>query len=171
MKSKRFDRLNTGESQLRLPGAPGAVRDVEVSHPRFEQPIQTTRRFEWDMAHRLPFHDGKCRRLHGHRYVADITVAGQVQTEHGSDCGMVMDFGKIDAIIKRLCPWDHMTMLWAEDPLFKKLEKDAKEFGIFSVPYMPTAENLAREMGRILQTRMPVVSVRVYETPKGWAEW
>ena len=51
--------------------------------------------FRFEAAHRLPHHDGKCRRLHGHSWIGRIYVEGeQLQTE-GAQKGMVIDFGKI----------------------------------------------------------------------------
>jgi 6-pyruvoyltetrahydropterin/6-carboxytetrahydropterin synthase len=126
-----------------------------------------TRTYEWDMAHRLPFHDGKCRRLHGHRYKAELTVAGPIITS-GSEYGMVMDFDRIKkAVDNTFSYWDHRCMLWACDTL--RIENEEAE-GVFRVPYMPTAENIAHEIFLMLRHEgLPMLSVRVYETPNGWA--
>ena len=41
-------------------------------------------------AHRLPDHEGKCFRLHGHTYGLEVSVEGTPQ-ETGPAAGMVMD--------------------------------------------------------------------------------
>ena len=45
-------------------------------------------------AHRLPDHEGKCCRLHGHTYGLEVTVEGTPQ-ESGPAAGMVMDFAEL----------------------------------------------------------------------------
>ena len=39
-------------------------------------PMQITRRLEFDAGHRIPDHQSQCRHLHGHRYAIEITLAG-----------------------------------------------------------------------------------------------
>ena len=48
-----------------------------------------TRKLEFDAAHRVMEHESKCRHLHGHRYVAEVTVA----TSELDGLGRVLDFG------------------------------------------------------------------------------
>ena len=45
-------------------------------------------------AHRLPEHEGKCSRLHGHTYGLEVTVEGIPQAS-GPTAGMVMDFADL----------------------------------------------------------------------------
>lgn len=131
-----------------------------------------TKRYEWDMGHRLPSHNGKCRRLHGHRYVAEIDVTGDVQARSG----MVIDFYLFKTILDdTIGQWDHKTMLFHTDPMWHSLvaiaHTEPENYGCFPVPFIPTAENIAREIMRMLSTRnWKVTRVRVYETPSGWAE-
>ena len=57
-----------------------------------------TRRLEFDAGHRIPDHQSQCRHLHGHRYVIEITLAGDVINTRGRpDNGMVMDFSEVKA--------------------------------------------------------------------------
>lgn len=145
-----------------------------ITHP-IPPHTTITRRFEWDMGHRLPFHAGKCRRLHGHRYVALISVSGPVKGDllsEASDTGMVLDFGELDALIKgAIGEWDHRTMLWDRDEMWFAEESN---YGIFRVPFIPTAENMVVEVVRLLSPVMPdgvrVTGVKIYETPKACAE-
>lgn len=150
-----------------------------------------TKRYEWDMGHRLPEHKGKCKKLHGHHYVAEIDVTGPV-FESGPSAGMVVDFYELKSkIVALIGHWDHMTMLHEDDPLMTTwntgdggfvvfngqgsdrtpvaLNADI-QFGIFRVPFVPTAENIAQHIFRLLVGHFNVTRVRVYETPTGWAE-
>lgn len=130
-----------------------------------------TKRYDWCMGHRLPNHDGKCFRLHGHQYTAEIDIEGLVQ----GNTGMVLDFYLIKkAIEEQIGDWDHRTMLWAHDEMLVSTlagHKQDVHFGVFRVPFIPTAENIATEiLQRLRLVDLNVVRVRVYETPDGWAE-
>ena len=129
-----------------------------------------TKRYEWDMAHRLPLHDGKCRRLHGHRYVVEIDFSGQIFID-GPSTGMVIDFSKVKTMLDLLIgdEWDHRCMVHKDDDLLIGLQADRVEDFVV-VDWMPTAENIARELFRLLRDTWNVTRVRVYETPSGWAE-
>ncbi len=52
-------------------------------------------------AHRLPDHEGKCFRLHGHTYGLEVSVEGTPQ-ETGPAAGMVMDFADLRARVNEL---------------------------------------------------------------------
>lgn len=55
--------------------------------------------FRFEASHVLPYHQGKCARLHGHSYRLEVNVAGPLR-EDGPDRGMVMDFGDLSRIVK-----------------------------------------------------------------------
>jgi 6-pyruvoyltetrahydropterin/6-carboxytetrahydropterin synthase len=132
--------------------------------------VTVTKKYEWDMAHRLPRHEGKCRRLHGHRYVAEIDITGSVITA-GAETGMVVDFYRVKQVMDAtIGEWDHRTMLHDEDYIFEGATTSLIEMGVFRVPFMPTAENIALEVLRLLSAHFVVTRVRIYETPNGWAE-
>lgn len=137
-----------------------------------ESHVIITRLHPWDMAHRLPDHAGKCRRLHGHRYVAEIDIEGPIQPPGTSSGGMVKDFDEIKTAIDRaIGHWDHRCMMWENDPWLENIGH-GEEMGIFTVPFIPTAENISMEIATRLQLEMlRATRVRVYETPNGWAEW
>ena len=63
-----------------------------------------TRSFTFEAAHQLPWHEGKCRHLHGHSYRLEVTVEGPV-----GDHGIVVDFADIKAVVKRdvIAAYDH----------------------------------------------------------------
>lgn len=76
------------------------------------------KRFTFEAAHQLPWHDGKCHNLHGHSYVLEVVVEGGVVGDgidgkgkpdsysltgepiYRPDTGMVADFSLISQIVK-----------------------------------------------------------------------
>jgi len=137
--------------------------------PRRPDLVQSiTRRYEFDTGHRLPTHPGKCARLHGHRYVLEVTVGGGLDAH-----GMVMDFAVLDDLVERhvIDEWDHHFLLDRTDPFLPLMETLA---GVVVLPFAPTAEQLAREVWRRLSVAVGpthrILLVRLYETGNGWAE-
>lgn len=55
--------------------------------------------FRFEAAHRLPHHDGKCCRLHGHSWVGRVYVAGDTLMPEGPKQGMLIDFSDISAYV------------------------------------------------------------------------
>lgn len=121
-----------------------------------------TRKLEFDSGHRVLGHEGKCRYLHGHRYVAEVTVHAPGLDE----LGRVVDFGVIKEVVGGWINdnWDHNMILHPDDPLAtvwsgKKtilgtqlFEGQIAELFGGKQPYImpsdknPTAENLAKEL-------------------------
>jgi len=108
-----------------------------------------TRRYHFEAAHMLPHvHDGhKCKRMHGHNYEVEITVAGEVAGN-----GFIIDFWDLDKVMQPLIDLvDHRTL---NDIV--GLEN-------------PTAELIATWfLHRLASNR--VTRVRVYETKDCWAD-
>lgn len=156
--------------------------------------ITITRKFEFDAGHRVVGHENKCANLHGHRYVAEVTMT----TPTLDPLGRVIDFGEIKKTIGTWIDinWDHRMLLFDEDPVFKYIEgiltdlatKATKETfqqnafkAIFGPkpPVMlncnPTAENLAEILFGICDDIVPehvaVSNLRLYETPNCWADF
>ncbi|MBV8283321.1 MAG: 6-carboxytetrahydropterin synthase QueD [Candidatus Eremiobacteraeota bacterium] len=69
------------------------------------------RRFRFEAAHVLPFHPGKCSRMHGHSYRLDVAVRGPLQSD-GPARGMIEDFDEIRRIVKSAAVdlLDHQTL-------------------------------------------------------------
>lgn len=125
-----------------------------------------TRRLEFDAGHRLIGHEGKCKYLHGHRYVAEITI----YADRLDKLGRVVDFGvvkdKLGSWIEN--NWDHNMILHKDDPLLK-VEREI--FGT-RYPYVlscnPTAENLAEHLSTVAERILldcNVTKVTIWETP------
>ena len=99
---------------------------------------------------------GKCANLHGHNYVLEVVVSGEIQ----QSTGYVMDLKELsDVICRRVI----------EDVDHRNLNTD--------VPWLrgriPTAENLALAFWERISSELPeglLRSVRLWETDKNWAE-
>ncbi len=69
----------------------GSISVHAVGSPR----THVTRTFTFEAAHRLPWHPGKCRGLHGHSYRLEVTVSGPLD-EHG----VVVDFDTLSDVVE-----------------------------------------------------------------------
>ena len=99
---------------------------------------------------------GKCANLHGHNYVLEVVVAGEVDQASG----YVLDLKALSDLIA--------TQI-IRDVDHHNLNTD--------VPWLkgrvPTTENLAQAFWERLQPELPeglLRSVRVWETDKNWAQ-
>lgn len=150
--------------------------------------MRITRKLEFDAGHRVLNHEGKCRHLHGHRYVAEITVsAASLDT-----LGRVIDFSALKTLVGGWIDQelDHNMILHPEDPLINSQTKesafDSLAIGktlIGRCPFImpagyenPTAENISAVIGMKSQviltgSGLTVQRVRLYETPNCWADW
>jgi 6-pyruvoyltetrahydropterin/6-carboxytetrahydropterin synthase len=140
-----------------------------------------TRRLEFDAGHRIPDHQSQCRHLHGHRYVLEITLQGNVINQKGRpDNGMVMDFSQIKSLAKQhvVDVWDHAFLCWKEDTSVVAFLATMPGHKTVLLESVPTAENLAQTAFDILNTvfeghfgaDLHLKSVKLYETPNCWAE-
>jgi len=137
-------------------------------------PITCTRRIEFDSAHRVMGHEGKCKNLHGHRYCLEATfVAKNLDT-----LGRVVDFGVIKEELGGWIDehWDHTTILFDKDKSLGKAISDVTGQKIFYLPTNPTAENMAEYIYQHvcpkLFAKLPIecVRIRLNETPNCYAE-
>jgi 6-pyruvoyltetrahydropterin/6-carboxytetrahydropterin synthase len=53
--------------------------------------------FDFEAAHRLPHHQGKCKDLHGHSYHLVVSVERKV----APDSGMAIDFADLKRVVRR----------------------------------------------------------------------
>jgi 6-pyruvoyltetrahydropterin/6-carboxytetrahydropterin synthase len=118
-------------------------------------------------------HESKCKNLHGHRYVVEITAAAPQL----DDLGRVVDFSVIKKIVGGYIDrhWDHGTIAHQDD--FDLIDLCAeKNWKLFTMFDNPTAENMARALYAISNKLLAdcgveVVHVRLYETPNCWADY
>ena len=100
---------------------------------------------------------GKCANLHGHNYVLEVVVAGEIDEANG----YVLDLKMLSAVVARQV---------IRDVDHRNLNTD--------VPWLkgriPTSENLARACWERLESELPqgmLRAVRIWETDKNWAEY
>jgi 6-pyruvoyltetrahydropterin/6-carboxytetrahydropterin synthase len=120
-----------------------------------------TQRYHFVAGHFLPLvpAEHKCRRQHGHNYMIEVTVMGDMKN------GWVLDFWELDRHVK---------------PLIDLI--DHRNLNDIDGLWNPTAENIAQWFLEKINSSMlfeqdipnnqPSVSeVRVYETPDCWATY
>ena len=128
--------------------------------------VQIGRRESFNAAHRL--YDpglsddenrrvfGKCANLHGHNYVLEVVVGGEIDQASG----YVMDLKELsDVICRRVI----------RDVDHRNLNTDVS----WLAGRIPTAENLALTFWERLSSELPegrLRVLRVWETDKNWAE-
>jgi 6-pyruvoyltetrahydropterin/6-carboxytetrahydropterin synthase len=73
--------------------------------------MQIRKHFRFEAAHVLPFHPGKCARMHGHSYRLEVAVRGPVQTD-GPAKGMIEDFDAVKRTVRThvVDVLDHRTL-------------------------------------------------------------
>lgn len=108
-----------------------------------------TKEFRFEAAHRLPQHDGKCARLHGHSFKMRVVVTAQRLVSEGPKLGMVIDYSELSQIVSPL----------VEACLDHHYLNDST-----GLPN-PTSEELARWIFYRLQESLPeLIAVEVDET-------
>jgi len=101
------------------------------------------RRFDFEAAHRLPHHPGKCRELHGHSYLLVVSVDLPVDPESG----MAIDFADLKRTVNQavISKMDHRYI------------NDFIE--------NPTAEVMVRWIwDRLVEVQTGLVEVELHET-------
>ena len=127
-----------------------------------------TKRIDFCYGHRLLDYDGVCKHPHGHNAMVEVDV----RTDRLDKRNMVADFSDIKKIVKG---WidrelDHKMVLRHDDPLVKPLQALGEP--IFLVDSNPTVERIARLIfDAAIGEKLPVVRVRVWETPTSFAEY
>ena len=138
---------------------------------------------ETDTGHRVPNHKSKCRHIHGHRYRFEAEIEGDVvDTEGVSEEGMLMDFSDVSAILEKYVHdvVDHAFVVYEKDSMLVNMfDQLPPEHRIVKVPFIPTAENLAKwafeqvspHITSTYGNKLRLVAMHVRETPKSWACW
>jgi len=121
--------------------------------------------------------------LHGHRYRFEAEIEGDVvQTSGVSDEGMLMDFSDISAILTEHVHdvVDHAFVVYEGDKEGREACKAmGSEHRTVVVPFIPTAENLAKwafeavhpHIQSVYGNRLQLVAMHCRETPKSIATW
>ena len=125
--------------------------------------IKTEAAFE--AAHRQLGDPGKCSFLHGHNWVVEFVLEGNVTNK----VGYLIDFKDLKDMVER---YDHRVLLIEDDLLATVLEEQQQR--VYRLPLNPTCENIAKLLldEVRLRTRNQVVdfiSVTVWENDKSMA--
>ena len=131
--------------------------------------VTVTRKLHFNAAHRVHNPEmsdeenratfGKCNNpnWHGHNYVLEVSVSGEVDPR----TGYVMDLGKLRDIVERdvVEPVDHRNM---------NVDVD------FMRGVIPTAENIVVQVWRVLEPRVApakLTRLRLWETDRNYVEY
>lgn len=112
--------------------------------------ITLVKEYRFEAAHRLPHHDGKCQRLHGHSWKMRVVLEGHSVEVHGPKSGMLMDYSEISKIVNPVVSTflDHHYL----NETLSSLES-------------PTSEAIAMWLFHYLKPHLPLLkSVEVDET-------
>ena len=138
---------------------------------------------ETDTGHRVPNHKRKCKHFHGHRYRWEAEIEGDVVSESGaSEEGMLIDFSDISQILTEHIHdiVDHAFLVYEHDDVAQKaLSEMGDGHRTVVVPFIPTAENLAKwafeqvepHIRTSFDNELKLRAFHVRETPKSWATW
>ena len=130
-----------------------------------------SKEFNWEMSHRLTFHDGACKNIHGHSYKMHVVLKGELDSQ-----GMIIDFYDLAKIVDPLLEkLDHAFLCNKEDMKMIDFLKE-NNFKYFVMNEFTTCENMCdmflkefepqfREFNNIKE-----IGIRVYETVDAYAE-
>ncbi len=131
--------------------------------------MKIAKEFNWEMGHRLPFHNGKCVNLHGHSYKAIIELDGEVDAN-----GILLDYYDLKLIVQPIIEsLDHGFMVHKDDAaLIEALQKLNSKMIVHDAH--STAENICKYfLDRITASGLPsqvsAVTVTICETKDSYA--
>jgi len=149
--------------------------------------LRISKKFKFDMAHKLEGHRGLCQNIHGHTYEMEVIVEGKIiDTEGSSARGMVMDYGDLKSVVKGFIDdyLDHAVLVSSQADDWKKFLK-RNGYKCTIVPFRATAENMCvwcyKELNSMLQKAFEdnsfenngafLAGIRIWETPTSMAEY
>jgi 6-pyruvoyltetrahydropterin/6-carboxytetrahydropterin synthase len=162
------DPVHARRTSLEVPVTYRELDDVRaaVAEREAATTVLVSRRETFNAAHQLRDPDlseaenrrlyGKCANLHGHNYVLEVVVSGEIDPA----TGYILDLKQLSHVISRRI---------IEDVDHRNLNADV----VWLEGIIPTAENLAVAFWERLRSELPAGSlraVRLWETDKNWAE-
>lgn len=134
--------------------------------------ITIAKDFTWEMSHRLTFHKGLCKNIHGHSYKVRIYLTGELDEN-----GMIIDFYDLQKIVDPFLMGvlDHAFVCSYDDTeVIDFLKKN--NWRHYIMDKTSTCENMCfmfidafkDELAKI--TNINSFKVRVYETADAFAE-
>jgi len=116
--------------------------------------MKVAKEFKWEMGHRLPFHEGLCKNLHGHSYKLMVEFTGEPD-----NTGIVIDYYDIKKVIQPLIEkLDHSFLVNSSDrELIEALDKLNSRYVLV-------------DCSQGLPDNITNVKVRIFETESVYAE-
>jgi 6-pyruvoyltetrahydropterin/6-carboxytetrahydropterin synthase len=135
--------------------------------------MKIAKEFRWEMGHRLPFHKGLCRNIHGHSYKMVVEISGGIDEN-----GMIIDFFDLGKIVKPMIEkYDHAFLCWENDKIVKDFLVKNKMKRVF-IHFHSTVENICadfshqifKKMARIKNNKFQELTVKIFESPNAYSE-
>lgn len=93
--------------------------------------------FIWEMSHRLTFHNGPCKNIHGHSYKLRVEIEGDLDGN-----SMLLDYYDLEQIVRPLInQLDHAFLCDKNDDIMLPFLKQ-HGFKHFTIDAYTTAENM-----------------------------
>lgn len=131
------------------------LRDLnEFKSPnlRLGPAISITKSFKFDACHFLPYHNRRCKFLHGHCWQLDITV----KSIPNPNTGMVMDYSDLKhEVMEVLDKWDHGF-------INEQVDYPTSELMLYYI--------WANLQERLERFKVSLEKIRLYETEDSYAE-
>jgi len=110
----------------------------------------------FDAAHRLEFHEGLCRNLHGHRWEVEVEIEALPSDK------WIIDFGEIKKIINEL---DHSTMLkiCPENQILIDALLIINKDKLYLFDSSPTAENITFYLEKKIRQKINNLNIHPYQ--------
>ena len=133
--------------------------------------IRIAKEFQWEMSHRLPFHKGDCKNIHGHTYKVRVEIEGDTDAN-----GMIMDYfdmaNIMNPVIHKL---DHAFLVDSSDSIMLDF-LTSNNFKHVVINKTTTAENIAAYILDIITPsfqqykNIDILKIRFNETADVFAE-
>lgn len=137
----------------------------------------------FEAAHHLKGHLGGCRNSHGHSYQVHIEISANHLQQEGPARGMILDFKDIKKMFKEYIDFYDHAMIIESNKFGDRVKEHFVDLKIgdldvvegtrvITVPYRPSAENMAQHFyDDLTALGMPVHSIEVYETRNNSAKY
>jgi 6-pyruvoyltetrahydropterin/6-carboxytetrahydropterin synthase len=132
--------------------------------------VSIAKDFWWEMSHRLPFHDGPCRNIHGHTYKLRLELTGEPD-----NTGILMDYFLMQEIVSPVIKqFDHAFLCDSNDRLMIDFLQ-ANDFKLAVLDKYSTSENISEFLlGEFIPKfskykNIRSIKVSIYETADVYA--
>ena len=127
--------------------------------------------FYWEMSHRLPWHEGLCKNIHGHSYKMQVMLYGDLDENQ-----IIVDYYDIFKVVKPyIDKLDHCFLCESDDELMITFLK-TNDFKHLVIQGKATAENICNWFLEELRPQFAKydnihkLAIRIFETEDTYAE-